>query len=254
MSSKANNIQRFQNLDYEGFRELAQDATLSAHEKIGFPNSYREGREEAIFSDIRRKLTNLEKTKQVVIDIGPGCSSLAKMFIEFCISRGHELLLVDSPEMLDLLPEYNLVTKFPAYYPDECGELIDTWKGKVDILLTYSVFHYVFAEGNVFSFFDHSLSLLAPQGQMLIGDIPNLSKRKRFFSSHKGVRFHQDYTGTQEVPIVRYGQLEQGEIDDSVLTGLISRARAMGFDGYWLPQDESLPMANRREDILIQRP
>src|SRR5689334_7532847 len=50
---------RFENLTFEQFRRLALDARLSKYEKIGFPDSYREGLEALIFEDIRSKLTNL---------------------------------------------------------------------------------------------------------------------------------------------------------------------------------------------------
>lgn len=89
---------------------------------------------------------------------------------------------------------------------------------------------------------------------MLIGDIPNISKRKRFFSSENGISFHQNFTGTSEVPEVNFLQIEDDKIDDAVLLGLIMRVRAQGFDAYWLPQHGGLPMSNRREDILISRP
>jgi hypothetical protein len=35
---------------------------------------------------------------------------------------------------------------------------------------------------------------------------------------------------------------------------MLGRARAAGFDAYVLAQPEALPMANRREDLLIRRP
>ena len=40
-------------LDYEGFRKLAQEPGLNAHEKIGFPTEYREGFEAAILADTK---------------------------------------------------------------------------------------------------------------------------------------------------------------------------------------------------------
>ena len=48
--------------------------------------------------------------------------------------------------------------------------------------------------------------------------------------------------------------IDQGKIDDSVLIGLVLRARAAGFDAYLVPQPETLPMANRREDLVIRKP
>ena len=44
------------------------------------------------------------------------------------------------------------------------------------------------------------------------------------------------------------------KIDDSILVSLLLRARGQGFDAYLLPQRPTLPMANRREDLLIVRP
>lgn len=89
---------------------------------------------------------------------------------------------------------------------------------------------------------------------MLIGDVPNISKRKRFFSSANGVRFHRDFMNTSESPNVQFNQIESDQIDDAVVFAILQRARLQGFDAYVLPQDPALPMANRREDILIVRP
>jgi hypothetical protein len=114
--------------------------------------------------------------------------------------------------------------------------------------------HYIFAETNLFDFLDDSLALLAPGGEMLVGDIPNVSQRKRFFSSANGIRFHQDFTGTKEMPEVQFNTVEPGKIDDSVLIGLVLRARSAGFDAYLVPQPPQLPMANRREDLLVRKP
>ena len=120
--------------------------------------------------------------------------------------------------------------------------------------LVYSVLHYIFVEGNLFDFLDRSLSLLAPGGALLLGDIPNVSKRKRFFSSQAGIVHHQQFTGRNELPAVTYNQIEPGKIDDAVLLALLARCRSAGFDAYVLPQGPDLPMANRREDVLITRP
>jgi hypothetical protein len=126
--------------------------------------------------------------------------------------------------------------------------------GRVDALLCYSVFHYVFAESNPFDFVDRALSLLAPGGRMLIGDLPNVSRRKRFFSSAAGAAFHREFTGRDEDPTVVFNRTETGKIDDAVVLALLARCRAAGFDAFVLPQAPGLPMANRREDILVCRP
>lgn len=244
---------RFANIGFEDFRRLASDPSLSKYERIGFPDSYRQGHEGDIFQDICRKLTNLGIREQQVLDIGPGCSDLPRMMIDLCREQGHRLTLVDSAEMLGLLPDGSAIDKVPALYPN-CPDLIDGLRGKVNALLCYSLLHYVLVDVAFFRFLDVSLSLLAPGGQMLIGDIPNISKRKRFFASESGISFHKAFMQTSEAPEVEFNKVELDQIDDAVIFALLQRARAAGFDAYVLPQGPTLPLANRREDILIVRP
>ena len=243
----------FTNIGFEDFRRLASDKALSKYERIGFPDSYRQGFESNIFADIQFKLSNLAADNKCIFDIGPGCSDLPKMLIDLCRERQHKLTLIDNKEMLDLLPNDSFIKKVAALYPN-CPELIAQYRGTVDVIVCYSVLHYVLIDTGFFRFLDTSLSLLAPGGQMLIGDIPNISKRKRFFASETGARFHQEFMNTDDLPIVEFNQIEHDQIDDAVVMSLIQRARAQGFDAYVLPQDPKLPMANRREDILITRP
>ncbi|MDA8632103.1 hypothetical protein N9L29_05380, partial [Litoricolaceae bacterium] len=86
------------------------------------------------------------------------------------------------------------------------------------------------------------------------GDIPNVTMRKRFFSSQAGFQSHREYTGRDEKPEVNFNRLEIGQMDDSVVLAILARARAQGFHAWVMPQSSSLPMANRREDILIRKP
>lgn len=244
---------RFDHIGFDDFRRFAQDASMSKYERIGFPDSYREGYEAAIFADIRGKLTKLDQDGCKVVDIGPGCSDLPKMLIDLCAAKGHRLTLIDSQEMLNLLDDAPFIEKLGVMYP-QCPDWIAGQAGKVDAILCYSMLHYVFVDVSFFRFLDASLSLLAPGGQMLIGDIPNVSKRKRFFASETGVRFHKDYMKTDEAPVVEFNKVEFDQIDDAVVMSLVQRARAQGFDAYVVPQNPALPMANRREDILIVRP
>jgi hypothetical protein len=247
------NANPFANIGFEDFRRLAQDETLSKFERIGFPDSYREGYEAAIFADIRTKLTKLDEKEQKVLDIGPGCSDLPIMLVEHCRAHCHKLHLADSAEMLAHLPDEPFISKLPALYPN-CPEFIAANQEQLNVILCYSVLHYVFVDVPFFQFLDSSLSLLAPGGQFLIGDIPNTSKRKRFFASETGVRFHRQFMKTSEAPVVEFNRIETGLIDDAVIMSILQRARAAGFDAYVVPQNSALPMANRREDILILRP
>ncbi|TMK72723.1 MAG: class I SAM-dependent methyltransferase [Actinobacteria bacterium] len=243
---------RFERLSYDDFRRLALDESLSPHEQVGFPNSYREGKEDTIFADITAKLPALLRPEQHVVEIGPGCSRLPHLLIELCRRMESPLVLVDSPEMLGRLPEDALVRKEAGRFPAEVS--LDELAGKVDVVLVYSVLHYVFEHEDLTAFLERSLALLAPGGSMLLGDIPNASKRRRFFTSDAGVASHRRFAGDDSSPPAQLTEVEPGKIDDDVVLSIVARARADGFDAYVLPQRDDLPMANRREDILIARP
>ncbi len=243
----------YANLDFEGFRRLACEPGRSRHERVGFPDSYREGREAAIFDDMLHKLARLHDRDITVLEIGPGCSQLPVMLSAHGAKRDHQLLFVDSAEMLALLPDAPHVAKIVGAFPQALAGRGDL-TGRVDVILAYSVMQYVFAEGNLWAAFDRCLDLLADGGELLIGDLPNQSMRKRFFASAAGERQHKAYIGRDEKPDVRFNRLEPGQIDDSVVLSLLMRARAAGFHAWVLPQPVGLPMGNRREDILIRKP
>ena len=245
-------LARFANLTYEDFQKLAADPSLSIYQRIGFPNEYRKGFEKPIFEDLKTKLPNLHKANATIFDIGCGCSELPRMLMGHCLDHGQALTFVDSKEMLDNLPNDQRVKKIAGRYP-YLPELQKEMQGKVDVVILYSVFHYVFAQGEMVPFLDSAARLLSPGGQLLIGDIPNVSKRRRFFASETGVRFHQNFTGSHDIPDIAPFTLEDGKIDDAVITSILSRYRASGFETYILPQNRNLPMENRREDILIVR-
>jgi len=246
-------VKKFQNLSFNDFKQLAKDESLNCYEKIGFPTEYRQAKEMAIFSDIRTKLPLLEQRGLRVLEVGPGCSELA--LINLCEHNGHELILIDSQEMLDLLPNKPFIKKISGCFPQNLTDFLESYKNKIDIFLCYSVMHYIFFEGNWFDFLDQAVGLLNWGGQALLGDLPNHSMRQRFFNSPNGVAFHKAFTKTDTEPSVQWQPTVQAtQIDDSVILASLMRVRAAGYHAYVVPQPQALPMANRREDILIYRP
>jgi hypothetical protein len=238
---------------YDDFKPLANDSSLSKYEKIGFPNSYRAGKEEAIFEDIVGKLKIKNKKDQVFLDIGPGCSDLPQLLHRHALSNGCKVLLVDSQEMLDQLPGNETSTRYAGRFPDDVPELLMTYQNRIDYIVTYSTLVCVFYDACMYKFLDAAVSLLKPGGVLLVGDVPNVSKRKRFFSSEAGKQFHREFMKTDEDPIVEHARLEPGQIDDGIIFGILQRYRGFGYDSFLLAQNEALPFANRREDIVIRR-
>lgn len=244
---------RFANIRMDDFRRMAADPALSRYEKIGFPDTYREGREAAIHADIVRKLPALQRAGATVVDIGAGCSDLPRMRIDDAVRLGQALHLVDCEEMLALLPDAPGVTKTAAIWPD-CQELRGSLHGRADAVVVYSVLQCVFAEADIWRFLDATFALLAPGGRLLVGDVPNVSMRARFFASDAGKAFHRAYTGRDEDPPPVPGGSASGQIDDAIVFAILQRARAAGFHAYVVPQPDDLPMHNRREDLLVVRP
>ena len=247
-------FERFSGLDYEAFRRMADDTSLSAHERSGFPDVLREGAEASILADIEAKLPALREREGVsVVDIGCGANPLADALIGRCRERRHRLTLVDSEEVLAHHRDKPGVTLVAGRFP-ETARLPAAAAGSCDVVIAYSVLQYAFAEGSVHGFFDEALTLLAPGGRLLLGDLPNASMRRRFLHSDAGRAFHRAYTGRSDDPGVEWPRLPVGELDDGAILGLLARARDAGFHAWLVPQAENLPMANRREDLLCERP
>lgn len=237
---------------YEAFRQRAIDPGLSGNQKSGFPDSLRAGQSEVILADIDSKLPAFARPGARILDIGIGCSDLSGAIVSRATQEGQHLCVIDSPEVLREIRDSPQVEKITGPFP-QC--LAREKLGPFDAILAYSVAQYVFGEANLSHFIDSALLLLEEvSGALLIGDIPNSSMRKRFFDSNAGQLYHFEHYPGRPLPEFRFNVLEPGQIDDSVVLGIIARARATGFQAFVLPQGRELPMANRREDILITRP
>jgi hypothetical protein len=240
-------------LGFEDFRRRAKDSSLSPAEKVGFSDEARAGKCAAIIRDALLKLDVLAERGKRILDIGCGCSDLPIMLLEFCRERDHTVVLVDSEEMLDQLPDHPNGRKCPGAFPKNLTAIAALFD-RYDAILVYSVVQHVFAESNIFGFLDTAAGLLDHGGRMLVGDIPNAGMRRRFLTSPAGRKHHRENYDPDTDPVVDFNVLEPRTIDDAVVLGWLARYRNAGFHAYVLPQDPSLGMANRREDVLICRP
>ena len=168
----------FEDLTFEKFKKLALDKNISKFNKVGFPDSYRSGKEELIFDDIVSKVKNLSKDNQEILDIGPGCSDLPLLISDYLEKRKSKLTLIDSLEMLNQIPEKNHISKIAGMFPNDFQDFCMNKQGKFNAIISYSVIQYVFAESNLWGFLDNCLSMLDIQGELFLGDIP---KTNEFF-------------------------------------------------------------------------
>lgn len=235
------------------FEEFAKLASTNSNTsiKVDFPERTDKSRI-ALIEEFGKCLPGLYRCDNIVLDIGCGCD-LATPLINTFTALLSKLLLVDSKEMLNNLPltEVNhYVEKFPGKFPN-IPELFQKYEGKVDYILCNSVLQYVTAEeGEYFDFIDNALKLLKSGGELLISDIPNKSKAKRFFNTEKGIKYHQDKNKTTDLPEVK---IHFQDIADNDVISIVSHYREIGYDTYLLPMSNNLEFSNRREHILIRK-
>lgn len=227
-------------LTYDDFRARAKDEELAPNEKIGFLNHSRAEAEAAIFADIVKKLPPLTQSERTIIDIGCGCGPLAEMLIAQCEKNDHQLIMVDSTEMLALLPQSTHVEKRAQRFPRDRSFLTEFHQA-ADAVLVYSVVQHELLDGDLWGMFDSVCSLLRDGGYALIGDVPNRSMRMRASKEPDIQRRLRD-------------RLFPTQFDDSVIFSLLMRARNQGIDSYLMPQPAGLPFHMRREDIVLHRP
>lgn len=252
LQSDENGTISYEIAGYEAFRVRARSEALTCNQRAGFPDKYRAGRSESILQDISGKLPALRTPGTQLLDIGCGCGELAHSLIAATSKHGQSLTLIDSDEMLLQLPEATHVRKITGPFP-ACLQCSGGVIGPFDAVLVYSVVQYVFAEASLFRFVDAAIELLNDTGSLLLGDLPNTSMRNRFLASRSGRTYHDANFPERPYPVVNFNRPHPGQLDDAVVLALLTRSRAAGLQAFVLPQSPELPMANRREDVLIRR-
>lgn len=239
-------------LSFNDFKEMALNTSLNDIEKVGFSNLHRKKTEKNIFPDILKKLKINQDTKKpkIIMDIGCGCSGPVRSLIEYSKQNNFILYLVDSKEMLDNLPDEDYIKKIPFEFPYNYD--YSYLYSKVDYIIVYSVLQLVVYHSNCVRFLDECIHLLKNAGgRMLIGDIQNISKKKRFLSSKPGREFHKKWSHSDSVPDIYWNKPELLCFDDSMVFFILQRYRSMGCETYLLEQSDNLPLYHTREDILI---
>lgn len=169
--------------------------------------------------------------------------------IDFAKAHRFVLYLVDSQEMLDLLPDEEGIIKINAEFPK--NPLSELW-GEMDYILAYSVIQCLASDADRLEFIDSAVGLLAKGGRLLIGDIPNIEKKKRFLESEEGIDFHQKWSRGEPCPKISWEEVRDGINDEKILRWL-GRYRARGYEAYLLEQSDEMPLNQTREDLLIVR-
>ena len=125
---------------------------------------------------------------------------------------------------------------------------------KFDKILVYGVVHCLKNKKELDIFIFKMLRLLNKKGIVLIGDIPNLDKKKRFSKSSEGIKFEKYWKKIKKKELSSNLKEFRNLIafNDKLIMETIKKIRNKGFNAYLLSQGEGLPFSNTREDILIK--
>ena len=235
---------------FESFGDLAASG-LSDTEKAG-RHGIQAKDEKNIVADVIAKL-DLE-AEDDLLEIGCGTGNLL-IPLSF---RVKEAVGIDHPKMIDALKK-----RFPdAGLSGVAGDFLQVeLDRKFAKILIYSVLHYLSDDAEVFAFIDRAAALLRPGGRLLIGDLPNDDRKRRFNESERGRRFNAEWQarmkegGPGEVAARLFAQIGSDSrrvpVNDGLVLRILERYRTRGYDAFVVPQPPNLPFCHSREDILI---
>lgn len=126
-----------------------------------------------------------------------------------------------------------------------------------DKILIYSVLHYMSNRDEVLNFIERTLYIFKPDGRMLLGDVPNISKKFCFGNSKSGQEMAKNWAeqmkGAGSSHLLKKMESDSQLItfDNALVLGLMAFIRGKGFEAFLLLQPIDLLFGGSREDILV---
>lgn len=241
---------------------MERETAFSAYSKLAKMNvtdveaagryQFQENDEKKIFDDILWKLELSKNDRVLDIGCGPGAllipaSGLVREITgidnENSINRCSEKLNSNYPNVELIVGEFN---------KDDFSKL-----GKFNKIIVYGVLHCLNNLDEVNSFVNKAMSLLSLGGRLLLGDVPNTSKKNRYINSSNFKSQKKEWASKSKnintnAEILKSANQIGGFSDVEIMDLLIS-VRRSGYESFLIPQNENLPYGITREDILITR-
>jgi FkbM family methyltransferase len=233
------------------FNEIAKTNFSSSARASGFPENLRNNLAPIILEDIIDKLNLMVLKNKKLIEIGPGVSPLAHMIASFCRNNDFELKYIDAQNILQHLPKATFIEHISDQFPKNIDFYLNKCKN-AGAINCYSVSQYLSSYDNFIKFIQCAVSLLAPGGRLLLGDIPNRDMRMRFFNSKSGKK-NKSFIFNNKIRMNRFMHNQSTYLNDVNLIDLLYSIRKKGYHAWIIPQKNLLPQSNRREDLLIER-
>lgn len=236
---------------FENYRSLASMENVTDTEVAG-RYEFQAYAERMIVGDVLKKLSIGPDDELMEIGCGPG-NLLIPLSYVVAQSVG-----IDNAAALDRLT---------ARVGDRCqirlyaGDFLtmELPDSKFDKVLIYSVLHYLNDTDAVIAFVSRALSLLSPGGKLLLGDLPNQDKKRRYAESPAGKAANLEWQALISSkgghPMSQFPRDDElVAFDDDLVLSLLRLGRELRFESYLLQQSSSLPFGNTREDILYVAP
>ena len=223
----------------------------------GLPDTVKAGRhefqaeaEEHIAYNIASRL-ELSKDDDL-LDIGCGTGNITLSLIDIA---GY-VTVIDHPTVVAALLERCGGGRTIVGYS---GDFLSRYIGPTfDKILAYSVVHYLAGEDEVLAFLRKAYGLLRPGGKMLVGDIPNADRKRRFEESQFGAAFAKAWKARNKGGNEFFAAINADEnrvtFDDESVRRLMKGLGLRSKDYKVLAQPSTLPFGHTREDILITKP
>lgn len=201
--------------------------------------------EKRIVPDVAAKLAL--GPEDTLLEIGCGVGNL---LIPLSFLAG-EAAGIDHPKVLDTMSsrvggsQLNLIE----------GNFLDLDLDQIfSKILIYSVLHCLANAEEAIRFVHKALDHLEPGGSLLVGDIPNTDRKRRFQQSETGKAFEMEWAKRSGQESGTKVDLEDDpdvfSPDDAFVLELLRQVRKRGYNAYALPQPLDLPFGHTREDIL----
>jgi 2-polyprenyl-3-methyl-5-hydroxy-6-metoxy-1,4-benzoquinol methylase len=195
------------------------------------------------------------------LDIGCGYGYVTDALLTQGKKNSINTTLIDIPEVLDKIKREQLFASNTQFIEGNFpNNLQHPLSEKFDHILIYSVLHCV---NNPELMIEKAVKLLTAGGRLLIGDIPNITKKGRFLASNAGRSFDANYKNIplEDTPLYENSDdfIEKNKeklntmLTDEFASKIFNKYRRLGYNVYLIEQPNSLPFSKSREDILIVR-
>ena len=205
-----------------------------------------------IIADITKKLDL--NNKDVLLDIGCGSGDIVQALSKKVLKTE----AIDHPLIVNRL---NKLKKKINLYSGNFLYEHKKIKKKYSKILIYSLIHYLSNKSQVFKIISLALKKLKKDGSLLIGDIPNISKKNRFKNTKKYKKIIKKWKDKNKLKTnIEKNYIKKLKIDkklvkinDLFIFSLFKKYNNKNFETYILEQNKNLPMNYTRTDIKITK-